>query len=205
MEKRRFDYKYKTNLIDNDRIALIGLYSQKSNAHIGYLIATSLALIGLSNMEILTIIHFNVIILFIISLILMSYFLGRAMYFSQLIEAVTVAKPYTLTEFKIVHNKEYLENNYDKFYDLSTLYLLKRMALDFITRKGKYKPQDKLPLTIRNKLCRLLEDNGSKIFLAVIIFDLILLNYTLDSLIGFIFKLILAGLGIIFIVLVAYA
>jgi hypothetical protein len=104
------------------------LFSQKSNAHIGYLITAALAVIGVR--DILNV-HFNFFVLLAMFISIMIYFLGRTTYYSILIEAVMYIKTYTNDEFKTAHKDEYEKGKYSENYEFSQLYLLKRAASEF--------------------------------------------------------------------------
>lgn len=122
---------------EESRSILITLFSEKSNAHIGYLIATALALIGTLNTTILTTIGFSNNIFLIIFVIIMFYFLGRVLLYSYLIESVIRVQPYTIAEFEKFHKDAY-NKVASGIYNTNSIFLLYDAVFDLTLRKLKY-------------------------------------------------------------------
>jgi hypothetical protein len=157
---------------DKNRYRLMTLFYQKSNAHIGYLIATSLAFVGFSNQYVLDIFHFKFIMLFFIFVLVAIYFLGRAMFWSQMATASIYVRPYEYEEFFKVRNLN--KNDYEKTYAFDPLFLMKQATADLALRENKFKKEK---ITIHNTMNRLFDGYKIKILFAVIIGILIATNY----------------------------
>ncbi len=161
--------------LENTRSTLINLFTQKSHAHIGYLVATVIALLGAR--DIISTFHFNFFVFILMSLLSMTYFLLRAGYYSILIEAVMYVKTYTGEGFIEANKEESKKGKYSDNYDFSQLYLLKRAASEFSQRTGKYKNKPELKMRWRNYMARIFNDHKPFYMLIILSIILIGINY----------------------------
>jgi len=152
---------------------LLNYFSNKSNAHIGFLLGVSLAFLGLSNQFILEKFHIKLIPLSIIFIISECYFLGRALYWSRLSTHLLIVKPYSIEElfkYSKIEQKKYEDGGFTA----NSLLLLQRATYDSILSKNKYEHQ---PLNFSHRIIIFFHSAELKYIVLFLIILLFAINY----------------------------